>query len=410
MVEHVILHAGMQKTGSTSIQQSLIHFDDGETFYCPFPNPQHAEFLRHAFISEEKLYGEGRERDIYGYSPDTIFALRQFAQSFFLRTLSNKRRKTVIFSSEGLSLRPDDMKARLIQTIKNMGCRVTVILYLREPLGFASSSFQERLKAKSLNSLPDKITPKYRQQLRVFDQLCGDDRFIVREFGREALVRGDVVDDFAKLAGIECKTKFEHNESLTLPAVKLLYWFNINGPNARANRWLFKAKKRMVRFLRSAYRDSPKVPKAWFQQLADFSDSDFVYRRTGIQFKTPRTGEPFDLNRYLQDLKDVDPTPLRHFLDAVEIDCPAKASLTDLLLCVYDYISRVPVSVNFDHMMRQRSIPFTPDLMSNPLEPLRITYRDRMKWFQSAEPEMSLQDRRKASFMRQYTKDPDLYG
>ena len=41
-MDEVILHIGMHKTGSTSIQLSLNGYDDGETIYANLENINHA--------------------------------------------------------------------------------------------------------------------------------------------------------------------------------------------------------------------------------------------------------------------------------------------------------------------------------------------------------------------------------
>ena len=65
MVSEVILHIGMHKTGSTSIQTALSGYDTGRAFYARFPESNHSPAIRGTFSTRPETYHQwqklGRE-------------------------------------------------------------------------------------------------------------------------------------------------------------------------------------------------------------------------------------------------------------------------------------------------------------------------------------------------------------
>lgn len=222
-----VVHIGMHKTGTTSIQHSLKDFEDDQFYYarllgrsnhsipmvCLFGSPSER-------MSKMKHRSAGRKR---------LDMLTAAAAGDLQRSIEAAGERTLIISGEGLSTitQPGigDMKERLERDYAS----IRIIGYVREPISFMSSAFQERVRAGNVAKLNvDSLYKSYRKRFEKFDAVFGRDNVTLRYYNRADLLAGDVVRDFAALVGIESEvpTVRNANQSVSRDAVCLIYQYN----------------------------------------------------------------------------------------------------------------------------------------------------------------------------------------
>lgn len=206
------LHAGTNKTGTTSLQQTL-------AASRPFLAQNGYDYPR---------LDEGPEFNHHGL----IYALKRSTDAF-ARTVAGfgagAAERRLVLSSEvvqNLNLRE---KKEFVAGIIRPGEDVRVVVYLRHPVDWAASAAQQAIKMRSRTY--DEVCREppiypFRAQLEQWAGVVGRERMVVREFARDALVGGDVVDDVlhqigaaALIGGI---TRVKANESITAPAARAL--------------------------------------------------------------------------------------------------------------------------------------------------------------------------------------------
>jgi hypothetical protein len=215
----VYLHIGTDKTGSTSIQGHL------------YANRRWMEELR-VLVPAAGLSVRNGHASMLSELEDAALEslsaeLDQAAEDGF---------RAVILSWEGMTFYSEEKITRLRSALGKYP--VTILVYLREQADILQSGFLQRVKANS-NKFPMQIyefprspeerrlsktmrrprTRNYYRMLSAWRAVIPEAEFLVREFHKQALSGGDVVQDFFEQLGLPpCEgflsAGFEDNVSL----------------------------------------------------------------------------------------------------------------------------------------------------------------------------------------------------
>jgi len=287
MVQEVILHIGMHKTGSSSIQDSLNGYDDGNVRYAHFDTPNHSLTISTIFSKNPRRMVEHENS---GRGEQEVNALKEKYTAQLDGELQSPV-KTLIISGENIALlRPEAIES-LSDHLANAGVKTTVIAYVRPPVGFASSAFQQRLKSQDSRvadlSQPTAIPwPEYRNRFEKFIDAFGAENVRFVKFSKD-VIQGSVVDHFCRLVDIpEGKvTDMQVNESLPLEAVGLIYDFNQHGPVSRGAPYLVTARINLNRTLRKMFDTRFQIPVNLITSSWDLSDIEWMEKVGGFDLR-----------------------------------------------------------------------------------------------------------------------------
>ena len=224
-IKTVVLHIGMHKTGTTSIQQSLSGFDDGHTAYADLrhlrgPQINHGYGLTAMFREDPRPFGIHRRM---GRSAAALASIRKA----WLRRLDAAlamTREQLILSGEAIATLKEPELQALRDYLLDRAERVQVIAYVREPVGYISSMYQQHIKMGQRRMLTMLPAPRYRQKLEKFQHLFGAENVTFRPFDRDRMVGGSTLTDFADQIGIAAPAdNVVANESYSLDAIRLLW-------------------------------------------------------------------------------------------------------------------------------------------------------------------------------------------
>ena len=217
----LILHIGMNKTGSSSIQSSFHkNFNNDKIHYFDLNNANHSVAVEKAF-------------KIKDMSPDMIEE-RQQIKNMIVKQIEESDAETFILSGEDISkLAIPDLK-NLKQFFSSLGFIFTIIGYVRPPKSFVESSFQQRLKGKWGRFDLLAITPKYKERFSKFDDIFGSSNVHLQKFDPKSFLKNDVMIDFCFRLGIPFKDEdsVRVNESLSKEGVALLFVYRKYGQNS----------------------------------------------------------------------------------------------------------------------------------------------------------------------------------
>jgi len=227
MIETCIVHIGMHKTGSSSIQQSLSGVKTSEFEYLNLGSPNHSSLLSNIFCSSPYTYHENIR---LGLSKSQINERIQSLKNLIDNALAFSISKHVIISGEDLSSPHitieglTQLKILLLKYCK----KIQVIGYVRPPLSYMQSAFQQRLKGGVQNNHLDNLYtlwPPYKARFERFDLVFGQENVELIPFMRDYLLSDDIVKDFKDRIGLklDCLDAKRANESLSLEATALLF-------------------------------------------------------------------------------------------------------------------------------------------------------------------------------------------
>lgn len=235
-----ILHVGMPKTGSSSIQQSLFF---------------ERRNRRYRYYSAGEINGS---RMLWTVATPGNPALHHWMKRVDPEFLDRKRRRYLagmerqllsahkggsmcVFSGEDAWDFSESQVRQLKELFLNWNVPVRVIIYLRTWKEFLESNYQQRLQLATVRPQLPPAQPDfapvnigkldYQQRITLFDQCFGQENVLVRKFDPGEFPGGCVVRDFCRQIGLTMdSSKIRRaNESIGLNAVKMLHAYKLYG-------------------------------------------------------------------------------------------------------------------------------------------------------------------------------------
>ncbi len=333
-MKEVILHIGTHKTGTSSIQHTLVGFDDGKTIYSKI-GANHSKAVTTLFHPNLKNYGNLRKE---GASIAEIESRQQKCLNVLEAEIARSSRDRLIISGEDISVLPVEGKKKLLQFFHDRQLVTKILCYVREPSSMAKSVHQQRIKggARDLSI----YETDYKKRLAPFLDFVPHQDIKVKEFRRDLLKQSDVVLDFAQEVGIDISVTsiITTNESLSAATVKLLLLFNRLPVKSTGTAALVEARKRFVELLERAYQKHKRLDGKAFSEsfVCSKQEADFLRDNFGIEFE-PCEGDAGNskLERYLTDLSDVDLEPLNVLLDKHELSAKVHDTVESKLIALF---------------------------------------------------------------------------
>lgn len=277
----VYLHIGVEKTGTSSIQQFLrINRDALKEAGLLFPRAPGAE--NHMALAAAAQNEDKRDdlRMIYGLdSPAKIHDFRKRLVEELVAEAEQARCHTVVLSGEHCSSRlttPAEVELlwRMLQPLTR---DARVIVYLRRQDEFLCSTYSTDVKSGFTGpmKLPSAELREQRYNyyplLQRWSSVVGKANLICRIYDRAALKGGDAVADFLQLVGLDYKGNYRRpervNESLDTNVLEFLRLFNQSVPRFKNDKPNL-LRGNVVKLLQAASNGpAPALPDS---QLAEF--------------------------------------------------------------------------------------------------------------------------------------------
>ena len=196
-----ILHVGMHKTGTTSIQNSLLNFENDKFLYARLGgDANHSVPIYSIFSEHPEKHFLNRTRRNNGTLQDYIDRIRNDLSS----SIKAAGDRTLIISGEDIGVMAEDDIKRLADYLSAHCSSTQVIAYIRPPMSFMNSAFQQTVRSgrRTTLNLP-KLYRNYRGSFEKFDTHFGRENVLLKPFDRKKLIGGDSVIDFCSTIGLE---------------------------------------------------------------------------------------------------------------------------------------------------------------------------------------------------------------
>lgn len=233
----IVLHLGVGKTGTTTIQQ-LMRLSRDALAERGYLYPRTPGAVRHAklglyFRSDEELDSMPAWHRLRAQDPD------RFRRRFHRRLtaeIADARPRCVIFSDEALYGLSRPSMVRLREFVDQVGGDVRLVVYIRRQDEHLTSYYQQHVKVGETRRLAEwaaddrASTYDYARRLDRWAASMNPSSFVVRRFERPSFKDGSLEADFldaAGIVGVEPVTLPRANESLDAETVEFLRIYNL---------------------------------------------------------------------------------------------------------------------------------------------------------------------------------------
>ncbi len=335
-----ILHVGMHKTGTTSIQHSLAELDDEKFYYARIQaRPNHSIAISAIFKSGPRSHA-ARKMARSGMMDAATIAVR--ARPDLDDSVKIADGRTLVISGERI-LRMSAAGLRQLQGyLGGHGYDdIDVLAYVRAPVSYIASAVQQKLMTGNLRELKiSNSVPAYRKKFEKFDEVFGAAKVRLVKFDPGCFPDRDVVIDFCQRTGIPLAsiTLIRMNESITRLAAQLRFQYTAHAADEGLKPLRGGAARKLLAKLReldpTGFRLAPSVIEPYLAAIQ--ADVEWMEKRLGQSLAEPGLKDQDSDIRSIDDL--LTPVPgvnekLRGLLSEAGVDiAPGEAGNTWQLL------------------------------------------------------------------------------
>ena len=230
----LVLHIGMHKTGTSSIQQTMF---DNRAFLEASGINYLSSHVNHS-VPIYSLFSEAPHRYHINVqagfdTPDKCAVYNKTLESRLAGLFETNTSPLFVISGEDLSVIQDGGVERLHEFLRRYFDEIVVLGYVRPPKSFISSIVQESLKSGRHISaqLLKEAVPNYRARFEKYFNVFGMRNVTLHLFHPERLFKHDILDDFLYRLGLseslaERLTRRTTNQSISMLAGKFLHVAN----------------------------------------------------------------------------------------------------------------------------------------------------------------------------------------
>lgn len=337
-MRRAIIHFGMPKTGTSSIQDSLFSTAELDLEYLNFGKPNSSG----AVINMFSIHPEFHARSIkLGLSVEDVNRLGQKHLDSLRRQLRTSSKELFVLSAECIyHMKECELRALRDEFAAHVDA-VHAVGYIRSPVSYAESAFQQQVKYNFTKELDfTKLLPRYALKLSKFDSVFGKDNVTLRLFDPERFLDKSIVKDFCRymeVEGFDPKREVRSNEALSQQATALLFAFNRYCGEITPSQTSMRRRRQLVASLSEL--SGPKLRfrgKKLEQCLDGFRrDLQWIQERMGISFpyeaKNDKSGITCEEDMFVYSTQTINWLIKRSQVAKSEVGVPSPQDVAELV-------------------------------------------------------------------------------
>jgi hypothetical protein len=308
-MKKIVLHVGMHKTGSTSIQASLAGYQDGVFEYAPLPPAveadrsrahNHSLLINTAFDIGHKKAGLLLQLGVAVCDFDRVQMQCRDALEACLKACEAE---VLILSAEAITGFDPDATRELGALLCRYADEIEVYAYVRDPFDYVKSITQEVIKWGHAGDFLHPLS--YQHNFDHIEDVFGAERVFYRLYRREMLLDGDVIADFVSWIGLQGNPprRLEANTTLSTDAIRCIYALNSHPKFSAGSGLLHNAWRELHDVLKRLLPGPFEIPARLVAREMDVWDIAWMESRLGQRLQPPPYSE-----------KDIDCAGLRDWM------------------------------------------------------------------------------------------------
>lgn len=325
-----VLHFGMPKTGSTSIQATLLAAGalPGVT-YLNVGTGNSSRALATMFMDDPAEFHLNAKwaLDVAELDREKQLAFQHFDQQFRAAT------PLFVISAEVISTLEVSALTRLRDWLERRVDTIELVGYVRAPKGYMESELQQKVKAGRSRFDLGSHYPGYQARFGKLEQVFGRERVQYWKFDPARFPNQDVVRDFAQRLSIAVPdSALQHaNTSLTRNGLSLLYIYRKHGPGYGSGSGSVEQNRQLQKTLREVGGPKLRLARAAVEPILTRNASDIAWmeERLGEPLAEPLGEDEPQAIRSEDDLLRPSPEALAWLAERVgrRLPDPAQAAL-----------------------------------------------------------------------------------
>ncbi len=309
----IIVHFGMPKTGTTSIQLSLMRrLSDARFHYVKLEHANASYAVATGFKSDAAKFHRHRKE---GTSPERLQQLKEDAVRRLNGELEAAAGRTAILSAEVIFGFDEGELANLCGALEKHSPALTAVGYIRRPKEFIESTFQQLVKGGRSEFAVDRLFPSYRKRVEKLDAVLGRKNTLLWPFEAGSFPGGCIVRDFCGRLGITFRAEdvTRTNEGLSRPALALLYAYRKFGPGYGVGPGVMRENKLLVKRIRKLPGPRMRLHSSLIAPVVEARAREIAWmeERLGASLAEPLASHDEGAVRSEQDLLSFTPESLR---------------------------------------------------------------------------------------------------
>lgn len=288
MKELCIIHVGMPKTGSTSIQTALFKnlSESPEADFRSPPLALQAQAIFSLFCSNpEKYHGNA------GKSGNEITASNKETTDILINSIINSKQNKYIISSEDIYHMDIEGLRKMKSFFSSFFKHIVITGYVRSPRSFLQSAFQQVVKFHEFDTInPTTLYHPYLNFKR-FDQVFGEENVFLKVFYPSHFPENSVLRDFEKTWNLTFSptiSEARENESISENLLSVLFFYNKKLQKKQGLVKDFSKHYDLIERLKFKVTGSPfKFSKKYMENIYSLykEDLEWIDKRLGVSLK-----------------------------------------------------------------------------------------------------------------------------